>query len=49
MHYICEIIMPPTDNVEEAVTKAMREFDENYQDEDGDTSKYAFWETCLDS
>lgn len=40
MHYVCEIIMPPTDNVEEAVTKAMKEFDEN----EGDTSKYAFWD-----
>ena len=47
MHYICEIIMPPTDNVEEAVTKAMKEFDENYRDEDGDTSEYAFWDWWL--
>lgn len=39
MHYICEIIMPPTDNVEAAVTKAMEDFREG-----GEDSYKPFWD-----
>jgi hypothetical protein len=44
MHYHLEIIMPPTDDVESAVAKVLGPFDENYEDEDGDRNKHAFWD-----
>lgn len=42
MHYHLEIIMPPTDNVEEAVERIMKPFSENCEDEY--QQKYAFWD-----
>lgn len=42
MHYHLEIIMPPTENVAEAVEKIMKPFSENSDDEY--QRKYAFWD-----
>lgn len=42
MHYHCEIIMPPTDNVEEAVTRIMAPFDENADEETRSSNQ--FWD-----
>lgn len=43
-HYHCEIVMPPTDNVEAAVEKAMAQFDENGRDEHGNENHCGFWD-----
>lgn len=39
MHYHCEIIMPPVDDVEAAVAKIMAPYSENNED-----SRHAFWD-----
>jgi hypothetical protein len=44
MHYVLEIIMPQTDNVEEAVAKVMEPYSENREDEDEDRSVMPFWD-----
>lgn len=41
MHYHCEIIMPPTDNIELMVARIMRPFDENLVAED---RNHPFWD-----
>lgn len=46
MHYHCEIVMPPTDDVEAAVSQIMAPFSENEpegKDEDYN-SKHTFWD-----
>ena len=40
MHYHLEIIMPPTENVKEAITKILAPFDENLEED----NKHAFWD-----
>lgn len=49
MHYHCEIVMPPTDDVEAAVRQIMAPFDENgSESKDEDYSpKHAFWDYWL--
>lgn len=42
MHYHLEIIMPPTDNVKEAITKILAPFDAD--PDDGEVNKHAFWD-----
>jgi hypothetical protein len=45
MHYHCEIIIPPTDKVEDAVAEIMAPFDENIEpDENGYRSSNLFWD-----
>ncbi len=44
MHYHCEIIIPPTDDIEESIKAILAPFDENGKDEDGDRNSYAFWD-----
>lgn len=43
MHYHLEIIMPPTDDVESAVTEILAPFDENERDGE-DASSCPFWD-----
>lgn len=43
MHYHCEIIIPPTDDVQSAIESIMAPFSENSGDEDHDRSN-AFWD-----
>jgi len=44
MHYHLEIIMPPTDNIEAAVSKILAPFNEQGTDEDGESNRHAFWD-----
>lgn len=44
MHYHLEIVMPPVENVEEAIAQIMAPFDENGEDEDGHRNGHAFWD-----
>lgn len=44
MHYHLEIIMPPVDDVEKAIAQIMKPFDEQGEDEDGNTNDHAFWD-----
>lgn len=45
MHYHCEIIMPPTDDIEGAVKAIMAPFNENGNDDDEDYERgNAFWD-----
>jgi len=45
MHYHLEIIMPPTSDIDAAVTKIMAPFDENGDEKDEDFSRRnAFWD-----
>jgi hypothetical protein len=54
MHYHLEIIMPPTDNIEEAVAEILAPYDENWEppppkegeefNEDERRSPHAFWD-----
>lgn len=49
MHYHLEIIMPPTENVKEAVSKILQPFSENgdpdaVDQEEREPSKHAFWD-----
>jgi hypothetical protein len=44
MHYHMEIIMPPTDDVEEAVRQVMHQFDENLNTDDETKSTRPFWD-----
>lgn len=39
MHAHCEVIVPPTDHIEDAIESVMRPFDEN-----SDESKHSFWD-----
>jgi hypothetical protein len=40
MHYHCEIVIPPTTDIEAAVTSVMKQFDEN----DEENRRAAFWD-----
>lgn len=44
MHYHLEIIMPPTNDVEQAVKEILAQFDESGTDEDGEPNRYTFWD-----
>jgi len=44
MHFHCEIIIPPTANIEDAVKSVMAKFDENTDDSEEHSAKYAFWD-----
>lgn len=44
MHYCLEIIMPPVSDVEEAVRQILNPFKEGEEDEDGNLTKYSFWD-----
>lgn len=44
MHYHMEIIMPPTDDVEAAVTEILKPFSEQREEEDEDHSGRGFWD-----
>lgn len=39
MHYHCEVVIPPTDKIKEAVETALKQFDEHE-----DNSYHAFWD-----
>lgn len=43
MHYHCEVVIPPTDNVEKAIDAVMRPFDENGSDNLCHHSFWDFW------
>jgi hypothetical protein len=43
MHYHCEIIMPPTDDVEATVAKVLAPFMEEGTDENGYANQHTFW------
>lgn len=43
MHHHLEVVIPPTMNIEEAITSILKPFDENGDDEDG-YKKHAFWD-----
>lgn len=42
MHYHCEIVIPPTRDIEGAIQSVLAQFNENAEGEDG--SDYAFWD-----
>lgn len=42
MHFHCEIVIPPSDDVESAVTQVMEPFNERA--DDGNRSSYPFWD-----
>ena len=44
MHYSCEIIIPPNNDVRSAVAQILAPFDENGRDEYGEPNRYAFWD-----
>src|SRR5690242_19801207 len=44
MHAHLEIVMPPTDDVEAAVSEIMKQFDESGEDEDGVRNSNTFWD-----
>jgi hypothetical protein len=46
MHHHCEIVIPPTTDIEGAVASVMKKFDENQQDDEEGYgySKHAFWD-----
>lgn len=44
MHYMLEIIMPPTDKIEEAVTEIMAPFNESLPQEDYNRNSHPFWD-----
>lgn len=45
MHYHCEIVIPPTADIEGAIKSVMAKFDENADESDEDVStKNAFWD-----
>src|SRR5262245_27782076 len=44
MHYHLEVILPPVDNVEQAIGQILEPFDENGKDEDGHRNSHAFWD-----
>ncbi len=44
MHYHLEIIMPPVENVEEAIAQILKPFNEYGTDEDGETNRHVFWD-----
>lgn len=44
MHMHLEVLMPPTDNIEEALEKIMQPFDESGSDEDGNQNQHTFWD-----
>lgn len=44
MHMHLEVLMPPTDNVEEALAKIMAPFDEGGSDEEGNPNTHGFWD-----
>lgn len=41
IHYACEIVIPPTDNIEKSIEEVMRPFSENNEGDDRDRN--AFW------
>lgn len=44
MHAHLEIIMPPTDDVEAAVAQIMKPFNEQGEDEDGESNRHGFFD-----
>ena len=44
MHFHCEIILPPTDDIKTAVAQIMAPFDENLDSDDENASSYRFWD-----
>ena len=44
MHFHCEVIIPPTDDVESSVALVMKQFDEDPKDDEEDYSKNGFWD-----
>lgn len=44
MHYHLEIVMPPTDDIETAVSDILLPFSENETDEEGNSNTHAFWD-----
>lgn len=44
MHYHMEVILPPVEDVEVAVSQILAPFDENGKDEDGHPNRHAFWD-----
>lgn len=45
MHFHCEIVIPPTMDIEAAVTAVMEPFDEDPRERDEDTdTRHAFWD-----
>jgi len=42
MHYLCEIIMPPTDNIEQAVEQILKPYCEHNEGDESDDN--AFWD-----
>lgn len=46
MHYHCEIVMPPTEDIDGAVAKVMERFDENCYDDEHHAPKFWDWYVC---
>lgn len=44
MHYHCEVIMPPTDDVASAIASVMKAFDENAEDTEETSPGNTFWD-----
>jgi hypothetical protein len=44
MHHHCEIVIPPTTDIEGAIASVMKPFDEQGEDEDGERNANAFWD-----
>lgn len=47
MHYLCEVIMPPTNDVEGRLKTIMAPFDESMQENEDYSTKNAFWDFYL--
>lgn len=44
MHYHCEIVIPPTTDIEGAVKAVLSKFDENAEESEDVSTKHAFWD-----
>lgn len=44
MHFHTEVIMPPTDDIESSIASIMQPFDENAEESEDHSSRYAFWD-----
>lgn len=44
MHYHCEVVIPPTADIEGALKSIMAKFDENAEESEDVSTKHAFWD-----
>lgn len=44
MHFHCEIVIPPTDDIEGTIKSVLSKFDENAEESEDHSRAYAFWD-----